>query len=81
MYIQHLNLEYMLGVLDDQNKGLITVGQLDEILQRPDQFNFPPQALDTVFREMLGEDIQNVDRNCVIKIDAFMESLRNQFED
>jgi len=57
MYIQHLNLEYMLNLLDNDHKGLITVGQLDEILQNPDQFNFPANALDTVFREMLGEDI------------------------
>ena len=66
----------MLSHMDEEGKGLITVGQLDEVLQGPNSFNFPPQALDTVFREMLGEDIQNVDRNCIIKIDAFMESLR-----
>ena len=32
MYIQHLNLEYTLNLLDSSQKGLITVGQLDEIL-------------------------------------------------
>jgi|DEB0MinimDraft_12_1074336.scaffolds.fasta_scaffold292386_1 Ca2+-binding EF-hand superfamily protein len=32
MYIQHLNLEYMLNMLDNEHKGLITVGQLDEML-------------------------------------------------
>lgn len=47
----------MLLSLDASNKGLITVGQLDEILQRQELFNFPPKALDTVFQEMLGEDI------------------------
>ena len=75
MYIAHLNLEYKLNELDVSNKGLVTVSQLDEILQ-VNLFNFPPNALNIVFREMLGENIQNVDPNCVIKIQAFMESLR-----
>ena len=57
MCLQHMNLEYLLNCADEGNKGLITVGQLDEILQRPDHFNFPATALDTVFREMLGEEI------------------------
>ena len=32
MFLQHLNLEHLLFSLDEGNKGLITVGQLDEIL-------------------------------------------------
>lgn len=77
MYISSLNLENLLNQLDEEKKGLITVAQLDQVLQQADQFNFPPKALDTVFREMLGGEIGEVDRNCVIKIDAFMESIRN----
>ena len=30
---------------------------------------------------MLGQKIQEVDRNCVIKIEAFMESLKAQFDE
>ena len=79
MYLNHLRLEQMLNEMDVSKKGLITVAQLDTILQK-DHFNFPPSALDQVFKEMLGENIQNVERNCVIKIEAFMESLKEQFE-
>ena len=76
MYLKHFNLEIMLNELDKDKKGLITVAQLDKVLQSSAEFNFPPQALDQVFTEMLGQNIQNVDRNCVIKIEAFMESSR-----
>lgn len=79
MFLNHFKLEFMLNELDVSKKGLITVAQLDQILQN-NLFNFPPDALNTVFKEMLGENIQNVDPNCVIKIQAFMESLRGQFE-
>lgn len=65
----------MLNELDVSKKGMITVSQLHEILQA-NVFNFPSNALNTVFQEMLGESIQNVDPNCVIKIEAFMLSLK-----
>jgi len=79
MFINHFKLEYALNERDASGKGLVTVSQLQEILSTND-FNFPPEALNTVFREMLDENIQNVDPNCVIKIQAFMESLKSQFE-
>mmetsp|Transcript_4165 Transcript_4165/g.6196 ORF Transcript_4165/g.6196 Transcript_4165/m.6196 type:complete len:141 (+) Transcript_4165:1028-1450(+) len=79
MYLNHYKLEMALKELDKDKKGLVTVSQLDDILQNSEAFNFPPQALDMVFTEMLGQDIQNVDRNCVIKIKAFLESLNSQF--
>jgi len=50
---------------------------LDEVLQKSEDFHFPSSALDMVFTEMLGQNIQNVDRNCVIKIEAFLESLKS----
>jgi len=76
MYLKHFNLETMLNEMDEKKQGFVTVAQLDKILQSSSEFNFPAQALDQVFTEMLGQNIQNVDRNCVIKIEAFMESLR-----
>jgi len=80
MFISHLELENILTALDHDKQGLISVAQLDDVLQNSEKFNFPPQALDTVFREMLGGEIGEVARNCVIKIEPFMESLKNQFE-
>lgn len=52
------------------------MSQLDEIMQNGD-FNFPPGAVDTVLIEMLGvTNVSSIDRNCQIKIDTFMQSLR-----
>ena len=43
-------------------------------------FDFPENAVDTVLIEMLNApDMSKIDRNCYIKIDTFMESLRVQF--
>ena len=57
----------------------MTVGQLETILGTKD-FDFPENAVDTVLIEMLNApDMSKIDRNCYIKIDTFMESLRVQF--
>jgi Ca2+-binding EF-hand superfamily protein len=42
IYLKHFNLEIMLNELDKEKKGLITVEQLDKILQSSSEFNFPP---------------------------------------
>ena len=81
MYLNHFKLEMILNELDVEKKGLITVAQLDQTLQGSDSFGFSSAALDQVFCEMLGQKIQEVDRNCVIKIEAFMESLKAQFDE
>ena len=54
MYLNHFDLEFQLRELDKEKKGLVTVAQLDQILQSKDSFAFPPTALDEVFTEMLG---------------------------
>ena len=55
------------------------MGSLHEILNG-EFFNFPPGAVDQVLIEMLGVDnVQNIDLQCYIKIDTFMESLHAQF--
>ena len=76
MYIYHFKLEQLLKESDEENKGMVTVGQLEAILGS-DNFNFPENAVDTVLIEMLSApDMSKIDRNCYIKIDTFMESLR-----
>ena len=57
MYLKHFNLEIMLNETDKEKKGFVTVAQLDKILQSSSEFNFPATALDTVFTEMLGQNI------------------------
>ena len=64
---------------DQGGSGQITVAQLDNILTNT-QFGLPKEALDKVFQEMLQCSLEQVDRNCIIKIDPFLESLRGQFE-
>ena len=77
MFIYHFKLESLLTSRDQNKNGLVSVANLDEILQTGD-FNFPPNAIDTVLIEMLGvTNVDSIDRNCQIKIDTFMQSLRS----
>lgn len=77
LYKNQLQLEIDLKKLDKQGKGLITVGAVDKLLQDENSnYKFPPDALDKVFNEMLGNDVGKFDRDFIIKIDAFMESLK-----
>ena len=81
LYKNHMQLELDLKSLDEDGKGLITVASVDKLLQdEKNVYKFPPDALDKVFNEMLGSNLGEVDRNCIIKIDAFMDSLKQQFE-
>ena len=76
MYIYHYKLELMIRERDVEGKNLVKVAHLNEILQT-EYFGFPPDAIDKVLIEMLGEqDVQQIDRNCLIKIDTFMENLK-----
>ena len=77
MYIYHFKLESILNAQDQDNKGLVSVLQLEQILGSSD-FNFPPNAVDTVLLEMLGvKNVDSIDRNCQIQISTFMQSLRS----
>ena len=80
MYIHIYNLEYHMKESDTENKGMVTVGQLKDILETKEHFNFPVGALDLVFQEMLQQKMDKVDPACLIKIDAFLQSLKTQFE-
>lgn len=66
MYIYHFKLESMLNSFDQENNGLVSVQQLEQILGSSD-FNFPSNAVDTVLLEMLGvKNVDSIDRNCQI---------------
>lgn len=80
LFFNHLKLEEAMREADQENGDQITVAQLDVILAETN-FNLPPNALDQVFQEMLGCDLENVDRSCIIKIEPFMQNLRQQFDD
>ena len=77
MYIFHFKLHGLL--LAEAKQGLVTVGYLEHVLQSGD-FNFPVNAVDTVLTTMLGvPESSQIDHNCQIKVETFMESLRSQF--
>lgn len=66
MFIYHFKLESMLNAQDEDKNGLVSVQQLEHILSSND-FNFPPNAVDTVLLEMLGvKNMESIDRNCQI---------------
>ena len=55
---------------------MVKVADINAILQT-EHFGFPPDAIDKVLVEMLGqENVEQIDRNCLIKIDTFMENLK-----
>lgn len=77
-----LELEADLKKLDKEGKGLIQVGEVQKLLEDSNKsYQFPPNALVNVFNEMLGSNLEEVDPACIIKIDAFIDSLKQQFED
>ena len=79
MYINHFMLESMLRQVDKNRIGMVSVATLEQVLASKD-FNFPANAVDSVLIEMLGAtNVTQIDRNCQIKIDTFMQSLRAQF--
>jgi len=39
---------------DTEGKGGVTIGLLNEILISSEEFKFPPDALNAVFKQMLG---------------------------
>ena len=53
MYMYHYKLEMLLYQVDQNNDGIITINDLEQVLTS-NQFNFPENAIDTVLSEMLG---------------------------
>ena len=43
-------------------------------------FTLPQHALNSIFLEMLGADINNVDPDCIIDTEKFIQCLRKEFE-
>lgn len=77
LYKNLLVLELDLKNLDKEGKGLIQVGGVQQLLEDTTKsYKFPPNALVNVFNEMLGSNLEEVDPACIIKIDAFIDSLK-----
>lgn len=59
----------------------MTIGLLNEILMSNEEFKFPQNALSSVFKQMLGQDIGHIDPECIIDTEQFIKSLRGEFVD
>lgn len=81
LYIKEAKLYYAMREKDFEGKGGITIGLLKELLMSDENFKFPQDALDTVFKQMLGQDIGHVDTECIIDTEQFIKSLRGEFVD
>lgn len=57
MYLKELSLYNVLRKTDKDNKGGVTIKEMQEILKTHEDFQFPENALGCTFKEMLGADI------------------------
>lgn len=80
LYIKEFRLYELLKQYDTENKGGVTIGLLNEILISNEEFKFPEDALNSVFKQMLGQEIGTIDPECIIDTDQFIKSLRNEFD-
>lgn len=80
LFIKEAKLYDLLKTYDTEGKGGVTIGFLNEILISNEDFKFPPDALNSVFKQMLGQDIGQIDPECIIDTEQFIKSLRNEFE-
>ena len=81
LYIKEAKLYYKMRDKDFEGKGGVTIGLLNEILMSDENFQFPQNALSSVFKQMLGQDIGHIDPDCIIDTEQFIKSLRGEFTD
>jgi len=79
LYIKEAKLYYKMREKDFEGKGGVTIGLLNEILMSDENFQFPQNALSSVFKQMLGQDIGHIDPDCIIDTEQFIKSLRGEF--
>ena len=81
LYIKEAKLYYKMRESDFEGKGGVTIGMLNEIRMSDENFKFPQNALSSVFKQMLGQDIGHIDPECIIDTEQFIKSLRGEFVD
>ena len=52
---------------------------MQQILREHPDFQFPENALGSAFKEMLGADISQLDPECIVDTEKFVQSLRREF--
>jgi Ca2+-binding EF-hand superfamily protein len=64
--------------IDTDNSGYIQIDQVREILSS-EQFQFPSDALERIFRIVLGIDLTQIDPSVNIKYEDFLQQMRKEF--
>lgn len=77
MYLKELQLYNTLQEADTQNRGGVTINEMKAILA---EFQFPDEALGAAFQAMLKADINQIEPECIIDTEKFIQSLHKEFE-
>ena len=77
MYMKELQLYNTLKEADRDGRGGVTISEMKEILTA---FQFPDEALGAAFQAMLKADINQIEPECIIDTEKFIQSLHKEFE-
>ena len=76
MYLKELELYNTLIESDHEGRGGVTIAEMKQILAR---FQFPEEALGAAFQAMLKADINQIEPECIIDTEKFIQSLHKEF--
>ena len=77
MYLKELQLYNTLKETDREGRGGVTINEMKEILAA---YQFPEEALGAAFQAMLKADINQIEPECIIDTEKFIQSLHKEFE-
>ena len=61
---------------DTEGRGGVTIEEMKSILS---EFQFPEEALGAAFQAMLRADINQIEPECIIDTEKFIQSLHKEF--
>lgn len=76
MYLKELQLYNTLKEADRDGRGGVTISEMKQILT---DFQFPEEALGAAFQAMLKADIAQIEPECIIDTEKFIQSLHKEF--
>ncbi len=77
MFLKELQLHNTLIEADTEGRGGVTIAEMKSILA---EFQFPEEALGAAFQAMLKADINQIEPECIIDTEKFIQSLHKEFE-
>ena len=77
MYLKEMELYNTLQEADTEGRGGVTIAEMKTILAG---FQFPEEALGAAFQAMLKADINQIEPECIIDTEKFIQSLHREFE-